>query len=106
MAPWLLQSFIKPLKSPSALPFALYISVSFATQLIEVPLLRLFENAICNRHYRFISDNSLSISTHVDELLCKIPAVQDQLSNVVGWKICFDAIPGIWIFAPTEVVWL
>ena len=106
MASWLRQSFIHILKSPSALPFILYFSVSFATQLIEIPLLRLFENAICSRHYRFISDNSLSFSTHVDELLCKIPAVQDQLSNVVGGKLCFDAVPGIWRFASTEIVWL
>ena len=84
------------LKSPSILPFALYISVSFATQLLEIPLLRLFENAICNRHYRFVTDNSLvAFSNNVDEISCKISAVQDQLNDVVGWKLCFDATPGI-----------
>ena len=96
-APFLLKAFIKPLKSPSILPFALYLSASFANQLLEIPLLRLLENAICNRHYRSIGDDSLSVFIAIDEILCKIPAVQDQLSDVVGWKICFDAIPGICI---------
>ena len=96
--PFLLKAFIKTLKSPSVLPFALYLSVSFANQLIEIPLLRLLENAICSRHYRSTRDDSPSIFIGIDEILCKIPAVQDQLSDVVGWKICFDAIPGIRIF--------
>ena len=93
-APFLLKAFIKAFKSPSVLPFALYLSVSFANQLLEIPLLRLLENAICNRHYRSIRDDSLPVFIDVDEILCKIPAVQDQLSDVVGWKIFSDAIPG------------
>ena len=96
-APFLLKAFSEPLKSPSVLPFALYLSVSFANQLIEIPLLRLLENAICHRHYRSNRNDSLSVFNNIDEIQCKIPAVQDQLSDVIGWKICLDAIPGICI---------
>ncbi len=86
--------------SLSILPFALYILVSFATQLIEIPFLRLFEKAICNRHYRSIGHQSPFVVNDVDETSCKIPVAQDQLSDVVGWKIFFDAIPGIHESAP------
>ena len=103
MAVFQLQSFVSPLKSPLILPFALYLSVSFATQLLEIPLLRLFENALCNRHYRFMGDDSLSLYNNVDEILCKVSAVQDQLSDLVGWKICFDAIPGIYAFTSGSI---
>ena len=88
---------------PLVLPFALYLSFSFATQLLEIPLLRLFENAICNRHYRSVRDDSLSASHNIEEILCKIPTVQDQLSDVVGWKICFDAVPGIHTLSPDSM---
>lgn len=88
MLPSLLESYHTLLKTPSLLLFALYFLVSFATQLLEIPLIRLFENAICKRHYAqfFLND--------IDEVLCKIPTVQDQLNDVIGWKMCFDAIPG------------
>ena len=106
MAAFLPEKLVKDLKSPLVLPFTLYLSVSFATQLLEIPLLRLFENAICNRHYRFFSDNLVSVFTNIDETLCKIPAVQDQLSIVVGWKLCFDAIRGIYTFTTGGIVQL
>lgn len=85
----------RPYGSPSVLPFALYILVSFATQLLEIPQLRLFENALCNRYYRSIHDDSLSVVINdMDESMCKSPMVQDQLNDLVGWKMSFDAIPG------------
>ena len=84
------------IQSPLVFPFVVYTLVSFATLLLEVPLIRLFETAICNRHYLLRGNAIIAfVNDDVDESACKIPAVQDLLANVVGWKISFDAIPGI-----------
>src|SRR5881392_948541 len=88
-------TFMKTIRSPLAFPFALYFLVSFAIQLVEVPTVRLLESAICNRYYRSIGNATVSIFNDVDESSCKISVVQGQLANVVGWKMSFDAIPGI-----------
>ena len=40
------------LRFPVVLAFILYNLLSFATLLLEVPLVRLFEKSICNRYYR------------------------------------------------------
>lgn len=38
--------------NPLLLTFSVYFLVSFATQLLELPLVRLFEDVICNVYYR------------------------------------------------------
>lgn len=72
------------------LTFLVYFLESFAIQLLELPLVSLFERVICNVHYR---QNPLHVRD-VEEKWCKITPVQDELSNIVGWKLCFDALPG------------
>ncbi|EJT80754.1 hypothetical protein GGTG_00748 [Gaeumannomyces tritici R3-111a-1] len=67
--------------------FALYILFNFVTLLLEVPIVRLLEHAICYR--RLGGDGA------VDERNCKIPAVQDSLASITGWKMFFDAVPGL-----------
>jgi hypothetical protein len=74
--------------SRSYLPFALYILSAFATLLIEVPIVRLTEQALCNRHFRTIGTSG------IEEAACKIPEIQDLLAKIVGWKMSFDALPG------------
>ena len=70
--------------------FSIHIAFAFTNFLLEVPLFRLFEQAICNRYYRTLS----SPGTPIDEAECKIPEIQDFLAKVVGWKMSFDALPG------------
>ena len=53
-------------------------------------LVRLFEQSICNRHFR----STPSAGEPVNEESCKIPEVQDMLANVVGVKMSVDALPG------------
>jgi hypothetical protein len=56
----------------------------------ELPLVRLFERAICQAHY-----SPLPSPDHkVEESQCKVAAIQDRLAFVMGLKITFDAIPG------------
>jgi hypothetical protein len=73
-------------KRATLLPFALYTLFGFTVMLLEVPNVRLFERAICVRHYK---------DTDVDEAACKKAAIQNTLSNIVGWKFSFDACAGM-----------
>ena len=79
--------------SPIVGAFILYNVLSFATLLLEVPLVRLFERSICNRHYQG-SDTIPDVGGDVDESLCKVAAVQDKLATVVGWQLAFGALAG------------
>ena len=61
--------------------------------MVEVPLIKLLEQAICNRYYAI--DELVDAATGpISEGMCKIPAIQDELASIVGWKFSFDALPG------------
>lgn len=85
------------MKAIIASTFILYFLVTFAIQLLEVPTVRLFEIAICDRYYRTTNDGALagSLLKDIDESSCKITAVQNELAEIAGWKISFDAVPGV-----------
>jgi len=71
--------------------------ISFAKHIIEVPTIRLFEIAICNRYYRNSQalEPSIFKGKHIDERKCKIPQIQNDLAYLVGWRFSFDALPGL-----------
>jgi hypothetical protein len=71
--------------------FVLYFGFILTGALVEVPLVRLVEQAICNQHFHAAS---LSPPHRIDESDCKIPDVQSVLVYVIGWKLSFDAMPG------------
>ena len=62
--------------------------------MVEVPTIKLFEQAICNRYYAEQSIHPPA-TLDVDEDLCKIPAIQDELAILTGLKFTFDALPGL-----------
>lgn len=64
--------------------FCLQFLVTFSRYVVEIPLLRLFEIAICDRYFQ---------DEAIDEISCKIPRVQNDLAIVVGWRFFFDALP-------------
>ena len=74
--------------------FALQFCTYFAKHMVEVPTIKLFEQAICNRYY---SDQSIHLRTaqDIDEGLCKVPAIQNELATLTGLKFTFDALPGL-----------
>ena len=74
--------------------FALQFCTYFAKHMVEVPTIKLFEQAICNRYY---SNHPLHRPTvlNVDEGLCKIPTIQKELATLTGLKFTFDALPGL-----------
>ena len=74
--------------------FALQFCTYFAKHSIEVPTIKLFEQAICNRYY---SEEAIhrQATPDIDERLCKVPAIQDELATLTGLKFTFDALPGL-----------
>ena len=64
-------------------------------QIIIVPQLALFEQAICRAYYTS-HDSSLLIGQHgsVGGDQCKIDPVQQQLAVLRSWKAFWDALPG------------
>ena len=74
--------------------FCLQFCTYFAKHMVEVPTIKLFEQAICNRYYAEQSIHRPA-TLDVDEGLCKIPAIQDELAILTGLKFTFDALPGL-----------
>ena len=65
--------------------------------MVEVPTIKLFEQAICNRYYSNHSTDPVHLRSTPDvhEGLCKIPAIQKELATLTGLKFTFDALPGL-----------
>ena len=85
------------LKNPILLgTFCLQFLNYVAKHMIEVPIIELFEQAICDRHYASPKHlNKLSVRADVPESDCKIPAIQNELALLNGLKFTFDALPGL-----------
>ncbi|KAL9130331.1 MAG: hypothetical protein Q9217_001470 [Psora testacea] len=66
-----------------------------AKHMTEVPMIKLFEQAICNRYYENIEKITPFVGPNVDERHCKIPPIQDELAGLTGLKFAFDALPGL-----------
>ena len=45
---------------------------------LQVPTIKLFEQAICNRYY----STQQQAAPNIDEGLCKVPSIQNQLATV------------------------
>ena len=72
--------------------FILQFLISFAKHVVEVPIVRLFENAICDRYYSSLEDAVSGAST---ERSCKLPPIQNQLASITGFRFGFDAFGGV-----------
>ncbi len=72
--------------------FILQFLISFAKHVVEVPIVRLFENAICDRYYASHGD---AVSDPVNGRSCKLPPIQDQLAFITGLRFGFDAFGGV-----------
>lgn len=76
-----------------ALCFGLFALMAFSLMLLEVPTVRLMEMAICDRHYATLP-TQLLLAQEDDESRCKIPAVQNKLTTLMGFRSAFVALPG------------
>jgi hypothetical protein len=77
---------------PLSLVIIYFMSIHFLLAFCEIilvaPLIKLFENSLCQSHYGFPIGG-------VDESLCKITEIQAPLATIRGWKSMFDTIPGV-----------
>lgn len=74
--------------------FLLQFLISLAKHIVEVPLIRLLELSACHEYYAPI-DGVVGHVQALDNRPCKVPAVQNELSTLTGWKFGFDALPGL-----------
>ena len=89
------QEAITFLKDPILIcTFCLQFCTYFAKHMVEVPLIRLLEGAICNRYYALNGHLTTAATGSVNEGMCKIPPIQNELASIVGLKFTFDALPG------------
>lgn len=93
MVPIIIDKLVGVGRSPLAFPLCVYTLVFLSIQILEVPFVRLFEQAIRNRYYRAVSDNA-GHSRDIGEGRYKNLTVQDRLTTVASWKFFFDAVPG------------
>jgi hypothetical protein len=73
--------------------YVIYFFSNFAGVLLDVPTIRLFERAVCAKWYRSHAPHDLN---DIDERFCKISPVQSEVAFLVGWRVSFDALPGLW----------
>ena len=83
--------------------FCLQFCNYFSKHMVEVPMIKLFEQAICDRYYAAHTGAGVS---PIREQYCKIPEVQNELASLTGWKFTFDALPGTLSPENSQVLWL
>ena len=83
--------------------FCLQFCTYFSKHMVEVPIIKLFEQAICDRYYAAHID---ALASPIHERYCKIPEIQNELASLVGWKFTFDALPGRSSIDNIQVLWL
>ena len=71
--------------------FLLFFLISFARHIVEVPTIRLFELAACHQYYSRV-EGAVGHDRVIDDRICKVPAVQNELSTLTGWKFGLDAV--------------
>jgi MFS family permease len=62
--------------------------------------LRLLESIICRAHYEKANPALIPPSGDIPESLCKVPAVQGTLAELLGWQAFFDNIPSLVLVLP------
>lgn len=73
--------------------FILKLCVQFSSALLELPLVRLIERAVCRSYLDINADE-------IDERPCKVPSVQDKVAFILGYKSTFDALPCKYCYVP------
>jgi MFS family permease len=79
---------------------ALAIISDIGEDLFAAPKVRLFESVVCTHYYSDKNPSYLSPDGTVQEKLCKIDPVQDEVAFILGWQLFFDSIPAILLPIP------
>ncbi|KAL9068134.1 MAG: hypothetical protein Q9161_006378 [Pseudevernia consocians] len=78
----------------------LWFLVELSGNVLMVPLISLFEKAICETYYHTHGSLLLDHWSPVDEGSCKIAPIQRELAKLRGWKAFFENIAAILLAIP------
>lgn len=68
--------------------------LELSNNVLTVPLISLFERAICEAYFGDHDPNIFGTLSPIDESACKIPQVQSELAKLRGWKGFFETLSG------------
>ena len=83
--------------------------IPFANQLAQYPQTQIFESIICSIYYEQNDRSKIKLERHtvglganggVDELWCKVDAVQDELASLGRYLQMFNSIPNLLLAVP------
>jgi hypothetical protein len=79
------KSFDRHATTVIVISFVAVLAGDMGAFLSMAPLIRLLESAICQNYYQRYDD--------IPEHMCKINAIQSELSMLKGWSAVFDCLP-------------
>lgn len=79
------------LSTPIKYCLLLFFLIELSTNVLTVPLISLFEKAICKAHFHDYDGNTAG---SIGELDCKGALVQGELAKLRGWKAFFETMSG------------
>lgn len=86
-------SFVRLVTSPLLLlTFIVYAFMSNNHFLLQIPTVGLLRRVTCNNRQPALKE---------DEAGCKKAQDQERLAYLMGWKICFDTLPGYLLLTAT-----
>jgi hypothetical protein len=92
-------SFIHQTHSPRIIIlilFTILFILAFGGFLMTVPGLRLYENIICHHYYNKLQgEQHIGLDGDIDESLCKVDEVQNELNVLLAVLHFLGAIPGM-----------
>lgn len=71
--------------------------LELSNNILTVPLISLFERAICEAYFGDQDPNISNALSHIDEASCKIPYIQSELAKLRGWKGFFETLSGTFL---------
>lgn len=71
--------------------------LELSNNVLTVPLISLFERAICDAYLDDNGQEALGVLGTVNEAACKIPQIQSELAELRGWKGFFETLAGTFV---------
>jgi hypothetical protein len=90
-------SFTPQVHSPHFVLFLIFCAIfmlMFGNYFLVAPQLRVFEDIICRHYYDEIKGQShIALTDDIDESLCKLDQIQEELAIVIGGLSVVDTVP-------------
>ena len=71
------------------------VTLNIASYLQSIPRVRLYEIVYCRQYYQEVDPGRIGPGGVVNEDLCKVNVVQNQVALLIGWLRAFDHAPGM-----------